>query len=403
LVTPASVPTADSNAALAEAASHADAVRVHILLHEGADVNSSDAEGLTPLHRMAAASLLTPAPLLPVVAELLIDAGADVNSKDSFGATPLHYAALGGRTEVVNVLLMSGADPSRKARDGVTPLDVARAENKVQVVRQLTGYFARIQGMDLSYGIVLEGELQVKRQSSLSLFKWKAKHAVISKPLCALLLWTGTNTRIDGAVTLIKLDTNLALLHDAKSNARRFGVKPPSSDALELAAASAEDAALWIAALRATSSLAQEDKATESIAREVLATAELHPRVPMSSEAAAVSTSNPSSAKEVEVQSLPSVPSAAPSSIASIASIASVASTAVMPSTSPAAGTSSKQGVGTTEKSSAAKMLQRAARGFLARKAVRGWVRIVDDDGDIYWYNVTTDTSSWVPPTVSSR
>jgi len=44
-------------------------------------------------------------------------------------------------------------------------------------------------------------------------------------------------------------------------------------------------------------------------------------------------------------------------------------------------------------------LLQNAARRFLARRCVVGWVRCVDeDDGDIYWFNEVTGVSSWWPP-----
>ena len=47
----------------------------------------------------------------------------------------------------------------------------------------------------------------------------------------------------------------------------------------------------------------------------------------------------------------------------------------------------------------AALAIQRVARGFLLRRAVRGWQRIVDKgDGDVYWYHAGRGQSSWVPP-----
>lgn len=47
----------------------------------------------------------------------------------------------------------------------------------------------------------------------------------------------------------------------------------------------------------------------------------------------------------------------------------------------------------------AALELQRSYRGHRARSLVRNWTRVVDDDGDIYWFNTKTGVSTWLPPT----
>jgi len=45
----------------------------------------------------------------------------------------------------------------------------------------------------------------------------------------------------------------------------------------------------------------------------------------------------------------------------------------------------------------AALRIQRAFRGWAARRAVAGWERI-DDGGDIFWHHAASGTSSWYPP-----
>jgi Ankyrin repeats (many copies) len=58
-------------------------------------------------------------------AKVAIAAGANVNSKDSRGNTPLHCAAtISERRPLLRMLLDNGADPTAKNSDGKTPLDV---------------------------------------------------------------------------------------------------------------------------------------------------------------------------------------------------------------------------------------------------------------------------------------
>jgi len=56
---------------------------------------------------------------------LLIGKGADVNSQDHNGFTPLHRAAVYGNTEVSTVFLESGANIGIADRNGYTALKIA--------------------------------------------------------------------------------------------------------------------------------------------------------------------------------------------------------------------------------------------------------------------------------------
>ena len=55
--------------------------------------------------------------------------GADVNSKDNYGNTPLHYAVLGGHTEIAELLIAEGADVNARRDDGMTPVDLPSGAN----------------------------------------------------------------------------------------------------------------------------------------------------------------------------------------------------------------------------------------------------------------------------------
>ena len=72
---------------------------VQRLLEKGADVESKDAAGQTPLLRAAENGH-------EAVVKLLLEKGADVESKDAkYGQTPLSWAARNGHEAVVELLL----------------------------------------------------------------------------------------------------------------------------------------------------------------------------------------------------------------------------------------------------------------------------------------------------------
>jgi hypothetical protein len=63
--------------------------------------------------------------------------GANVNTRDEDGLTPLHNAAANGHLDVVKLLLEKGADPALRSNGDWTPLDIARALGHAEVVKVL--------------------------------------------------------------------------------------------------------------------------------------------------------------------------------------------------------------------------------------------------------------------------
>jgi ankyrin repeat protein len=116
-----------------------------LLIEKGADVNSKDEFGWTPL-MFAAISERDPVD----VARLLIEKGADVNSKLKDGVTPLMFAASAGNLEVLKLVIEKGADVNYKYESDWTPLmSAAKAEgDRIEVVKLLIEKGADINAKD---------------------------------------------------------------------------------------------------------------------------------------------------------------------------------------------------------------------------------------------------------------
>ncbi len=67
----------------------------------------------------------------------LVDAGADVNTADGLGGTPLHWAATVASQESVAALLSAGADINAKDENDWTPLELAIFFGRAETVQVL--------------------------------------------------------------------------------------------------------------------------------------------------------------------------------------------------------------------------------------------------------------------------
>jgi hypothetical protein len=100
---------------------------VRELLDKGADVNTRDEFGCTPLRLAATIGNID-------IVKFLVERGADADAKDKFGFTPLHCAASNGHLDIVKFLVERGVDVNARDEDGRTPLDLARKYNRLDVV-----------------------------------------------------------------------------------------------------------------------------------------------------------------------------------------------------------------------------------------------------------------------------
>ena len=79
------------------------------------------------------------------IAKTLIKYGADVDSRDNLGWTPLHRAAYCGHVDVLRQLLDNGADINATEWEDFTPLHLASVNNRVDVVQSLLEQGANVQ------------------------------------------------------------------------------------------------------------------------------------------------------------------------------------------------------------------------------------------------------------------
>jgi len=112
------------------AAGMGDLARVKNHIEQGADVNTQDELGWTPLYWAASLGQTE-------VAKLLIDKGADVRTATTDGGTALHQAAQSGSVRLVELFISKGADVNAKDKQGATPLFGAASAGHSQVVELL--------------------------------------------------------------------------------------------------------------------------------------------------------------------------------------------------------------------------------------------------------------------------
>jgi ankyrin repeat protein len=131
---------------VADAAMRGDVEGVRSLLHEGADVNAAQGDGMTALHWAAANGDAG-------LARVLLEARADLRAATRVGGyTPLLVASRAGSAQVVAVLLEAGSDPNTGTATGATPLHLAAASGDAASVSLLIDAGAGVDSRELGAG-----------------------------------------------------------------------------------------------------------------------------------------------------------------------------------------------------------------------------------------------------------
>ena len=126
---------------ITEAAATGNIEAVKQSIADGADVNTKDDDGRTPLHYVANEGHME-------IAELLISKGADLNAKDKIRGTPLHYAAAYDHKEIVELIIAADADLKAKDEEGATPLHNAAFIGNKEIAQLLIAKGANVNAKD---------------------------------------------------------------------------------------------------------------------------------------------------------------------------------------------------------------------------------------------------------------
>ena len=126
------------------AAVNPDSAVMRRLLDQGADIMTLDARGRMPLHWAAGFNSLD-------MVGLLIDSGSEVHGLDGTGETPLHWAAANNPDpRVADLLLDNWAQLDAESQHGRTPLSMAVISNRQAAVVEFL--------LDQGAGTVVEDE-----------------------------------------------------------------------------------------------------------------------------------------------------------------------------------------------------------------------------------------------------
>jgi ankyrin repeat protein len=122
------------NQQLLAAAEQENLAQAQALVRSGADVNTKDSGGRTPLHWAAGHHSQV------MLTNFLLDNKANINAQDNAGDTPLHVAAFEGYLPIVRLLLSRGADATKRNSTNETALGYARSQNHPAVAKLIQDY-----------------------------------------------------------------------------------------------------------------------------------------------------------------------------------------------------------------------------------------------------------------------
>lgn len=189
---------------LKEAVKRGDANAVRALLQAGADVNTADPDGSTPLHLAAEMENLE-------ITNLLLAAGANATAASRYKITPLALAASMGNAAIIDRLLDAGVDPNSTSEEDQTALMSASLNGKTDAIRALLRRGAKINAVESFKGqtalMFAAGNGNTKAVEMLQEFGADLKAR--SKAGFTALLFAVRNNRMDTVKYLLQHGANV--------------------------------------------------------------------------------------------------------------------------------------------------------------------------------------------------
>src|SRR5262245_7529464 len=124
-------------AGLIDAVKSGDAQAVRTLLKQRANVNATEADGMTALHWAVRSNDAE-------TVQLLLRSGANAKTANRYGVTPLSLAATNGNADMIETLIKSGADPNAALPEGETVLMTAARTGNADAVKALIAHGANV-------------------------------------------------------------------------------------------------------------------------------------------------------------------------------------------------------------------------------------------------------------------
>ncbi len=139
---------------------NSDLSKVRGLVAQGANIDTNDKNGNTPLYSAAEIGDLN-------LVKLLLDNGANIEAKNGeYQATPLHGAVENYRLDVVKLLLNCGANVNAEDKGNWTPLHYAADTNSLDIVKVLVDAHANL-GAKGNYGKIPLDIAKDKRHNNI--------------------------------------------------------------------------------------------------------------------------------------------------------------------------------------------------------------------------------------------
>jgi ankyrin repeat protein len=110
-----------------DAVKNIDIISLNILLAGGADIDTADENGNTPLMLASEIGNLR-------MFRIIIAHSPNLDARNKMNETALTIAAENGQTEIAKILVQNGANPYARNQSGFTPAELAKRNGHSQIV-----------------------------------------------------------------------------------------------------------------------------------------------------------------------------------------------------------------------------------------------------------------------------